>query len=482
MADRVFCIDLGSAFTKVAIRTNPTAASRLLSPPAVTSAVGFCVPTAVAAERRADGRQHHDFGSTAADRVSAGNIRVYRNWKKSLFLRPQADVTQHSPLEAMLTSAELADLATRFGVEHNQVVCLRQMVVAARGVTGAPARAISPESQEHKNATILAAHFFKWLREQILAACERLPTTGLKYETIPARLAVPAFAHGRGLETHPGCQAMLEAARRGGWTLHPELPLVTEPYSNAIGVLTRAKNCLCKTGTVNLGDMFVHGPLITVLGEPKTHPTYRALVIDVGAFTTDFARIDLDTKGQTVTDPDSAFEFSQNSVNVGVSDLDSQVIATLPVEKGTWFRNAPGAEQEKFRQNLYAANKPHSTNVVGRIGVGAEGEAIREVVQEFGRRLAGAVTEFCDGREPAFVQELILTGGGAAIPTVRDALQQSAQHGGNKYVHTYAHKPRKVAGAPPITSLDDEMTRGGSALGGTSIYFERSFSLASRDA
>ncbi len=437
--------------------------------------MGFCVPTVVALERPPGSQLRFEFGSRAADMTTAGDVVVYRNWKKSLFLKPRTDGGHHSPLEAMLASGELSNLATRFDVPQAQLTYLRQLVAAARGLMAGPGRAMSAESQEHKNATILTAHYFKWLREQVLAACDRLPAIGLKYEAIPVRIAVPAFAHGRGVETHPGCQALMEALRRAGWPLHPEQPLVTEPYSNAIGVLTKGKNHLLKAGKINLGGMFTHGPLITVMKEPKDHPSYRVMVIDIGEFTTDFGGVELNTKGETISDPDAAFAFSQHSVPVGVSDLDTLVAAVLPTEKANWLRQAPGFEREAFRRSVYGEGKAFSTNTVGRVGALAEGEAIREAIQTFGRQLAGAVAEFCDGRTPASMQELILTGGGSTISTVRDTLQQAAQHGGNTYVRTYAPAVRKTAGGPPIVKLDTEMVRGGSAMGGTSIYFERSF-------
>jgi hypothetical protein len=478
MAERVFCIDLGSAFTKVALRSDPTADGQLISPSANRSAVGFCVPTVVCAERRPDHRVHLEFGSIAADRASAANLKVYKDWKKAVFLRPSTGGAHNSPLEAMLASESLADLAMRFDVPPRQITYLRQMAVAAREMIAGPGQAISTESREHKDAAIVAVHFFQWLRQQVLLACERLPGTALKYEAIPARIAVPAFAHGRGIEAHPGCQVLLDALKKAGWPLHIEQPLVTEPYANAVGVLTKAKNCLLRAGKINIGGMFAQGPLITVLRDAVHHPSYGAMVIDVGAFTTDFARIELDSEGKVITDPDTAFECSQHSVPVGVSSLDTLVADVLPTEKAAWFRTAPGYEQDAFRRNVYSENKPFAINLPDRqerIGAGEEGAAIRDAIQAFGRQLGGAVAEFCEGRAPAAMQELILSGGGSSIPAVRDALQQAAASGGNSYVRTHAPALKKVAGGPPVSRLDAPMARGGSALGGASLYFERSF-------
>ena len=51
MPDRVFCIDFGSAFTKVALRRDPTADSELVG--CRDADVEFCVPSfAMALDRR----------------------------------------------------------------------------------------------------------------------------------------------------------------------------------------------------------------------------------------------------------------------------------------------------------------------------------------------------------------------------------------------------------------------------------------------
>ncbi len=470
MIDRVFCIDLGSAFTKVALRTDPVADSQVIAPAGAEAGLNFCVPTVVSSERRTGQKPLVQFGA-AADRASTGGVRVYRNWKRNVFLSPSGDSKYHSPMEALLGSSEFSDLATRFDVSSGQVEHLRQMVVSARGAMGDSVKVLSPDSTEHRNAVNLSGHYLHWLRQQILAACELLPVKGLKFEAIPARIAVPAFAHGRGIETHPGCQALLAALKDAGWPLHPEQPLVTEPYSNAIGVLTRGKNSLTPKGIINIGAMFSNGPLITVLKDPDHHPTYRAMVMDVGAFTTDFAHIELDTEGRAVGDLNAAFGVAQHSLPIGVSDLDASVQAALPPDQAAWLKDA-GSEANAFRLSVYAG-KPYAAMIAGeraRIGAGPEGEAIREAIESFCRRLTAGVADFCEGKRPAAMQELILTGGGSAIPAVRDALQQAAQRGGH-YVKTYAQGIKKTAGGPPVVKLDTDMIRGGSALGGTSLYF-----------
>ena len=149
-----------------------------------------------------------------------------------------------------------------------------------------------------KNAKTATAQYLRWLRGRILAACAKLPNRLLRYEDIPVRVAVPALGGTAEIAQHPGCQRLREAVEQAGWKLD-ERPFVSEPESNAIGILTRGTNALTpKRKKINYREMFSRGPLITVLAGDKNHHTYRALVIDVGAFTTDFAALSIDTGGK----------------------------------------------------------------------------------------------------------------------------------------------------------------------------------------
>jgi hypothetical protein len=478
MADRVFCIDFGSAYTKVALRRDPGADSELLTRRSrASSEADFCFQTTVAVDRRGP-KVIPEFGDRAAALSPGGGVDVYRNWKKSIFLPNSPGARRNnSPLDAFLQSEELSALATKYGVAPTQLTNLQQLVAASKNLIAGPTgRVYSSEVQQQTIAASLAPHFFIWLRQQVLEACSLLPTTGLKFDSIPVRITTPAFDQMKTADANPGWKILLDALGRAGWPVHPENPTIAEPYANAIGILTKGTNSF-QRGQVRIGDMFGRGPLITVLKDAAHHPVYRAFVIDVGAFTTDFAILTLKTEGNNVSEPDANISISQKSLPLGISDLDTRMIDVLPKEKGDWLRKASPMEWEDFRPAVYTEGKGVRVPEIGIIGGPADAEIVRGCVADLTKKIAEETSEFLEsmGSVPSgTIEELIFTGGGSFIPAIREAIQAASQVGGHSYAKTHAPALKRVSGGPPIDKLDATFARGGTALGGASIYFEKS--------
>jgi hypothetical protein len=473
MAERVFSIDFGSAFTKVALRRDPASDSALVA--CEGAEVDFWIPTVVAMDQRTS-KVRFEFGDRAADITPGGGIHVFTNFKGDLFPDPPArpDQPQLPPLDALLQSEEFGQLAVKYGVFPSQVTALRSLAGAARSLFANPGeRPVATETYRQANAARVAYQFFAWLRERVLSACNQLDAPGLKFEDFPVRLSVPALVPDPA--QHSGCKLLMEALRKAGWPLHPYQPLVREPYSNAIGILTKGANVL-RRGRIQLGEMFNKGPLITVLKDREHYPNYRALVIDVGAFTTDFAAVSIAPTEETSSEPDSAFQVVARSVRLGATHLENLLPAALPQEKREWLEKTSRKELYAFQRNVFVEGKGHRVPGLGVVGGDADREAINACVADFGKRLTAEVAKFCAEHTPAKVQELILTGGGSSIPALRDALIAAAQEKGNEFVKIHAPdlKRPKQSGIP-IDKLDPHFTRGGSALGGASIYFEKRF-------
>jgi hypothetical protein len=469
--DCVFCIDFGSAYTKVALRPaaqDPAALLRCEEP-----AVELWAPTVAAVEWV--GSDHKwAFGYAAAGIKPSSTIAVLTNFKKDLFATGSPEAPASPPLESLLQSAEFNELAAKFGVLPPEVAVLRNFVGSARTLAGARPGGAPQAERRVSNAKIATAHYFKWLRGRILAACGKLPNRLLRYEDIPVRVSVPALGGEAELAQHPGCRRLREAVEQAGWRLD-ERPFVSEPESNAVGILTGSTNALTpKRKKINYREMFSRGPLVTVLAGDKNHPTYRALVIDVGAFTTDFAALAIDTGGKSAETSDGAgFAVKQQSVPVGVTDLDAEVLNALPDDKRAALKALAARDFEAFQTGAYTEGTGH--RVGSRvIGGDADRPAVRKCLDAFTGRVAAEVIAFCRQLGPAAsMQELILTGGGCNIPAVREALMSAAKAAGG-FVKTHAPDLRPgQAGSPLVDRLDAQSGRGGSALGGASIYFEK---------
>ena len=474
MAERVFCVDFGSAFTKVALRTAVQEDGALI--PCSDEGFELWAPTVVAADWTS-GDARLDFGYRAAGIKPGGKILVYNNFKKDLFA-PQADAPDAHPLDALLRSDEFEALAAKHNVPAHWVTGLRGLAASARAMFGG-ADAPASEGRRQEEAKRLVYHYFKWLRERVLQACERLPHTALKYEDIPLRVSVPVLGADADLSQHPGCKRFREALALTRWKLDQRL-FVSEPEANAIGILTKATNALNKRNRINFGEMLSKGPLNTVLAGDEHFPTYRALVIDVGAFTTDCAALTVDTGGKKSgadTTNGVGFKVVQRSLAFGVTDLDASVRAALPQEKQAALDALSRLDFARYQDSTYVSGTGYRVGA-GKVTLGgpADRPAVEQCLGAFVARLTAEVAAFLQQLEPASKQELILTGGGNSIPAVRDALiAAAAQAPGNPFVKTHAPGLKKAKAGPPVDPLDDKFARGASALGGVSIYFEKDY-------
>jgi hypothetical protein len=473
MLDCVFCIDFGSAYTKVSLRPgaqNPAALLRCDD-----EAVELWAPTVVAVEW-VKGQQRMEFGYKAAGAKPGGNTAVFTDFKKELFAPATPETPAQPPIDALFQSAEFDALASKYGVLPPEVAALRNLIASARALSGArPERGAPSEARRLANAKAATHHYFKWLRERVLAACAKFSNSVLRYEDIPVRVAAPALGGSAELAQHPGCQRLREALEMTGWRLD-ERPFVSEPEANVVGVLTKGLNALTpKKRKINFREMFNRGPLVTVLAGDKNHPTFRALLIDVGAFTTDFAALSVDTGGKAAdTSNGAGFSVAQHSVPFGVTNLDAGVRAGLTDEKRTTLDGLSRKDFEAFQLGAYSEGTGLRLSGGRVLGGEADRPVVQKALNTFTDRLMAETVSFCRQLGPvASMQELILTGGGSNVPAVREALMTAAQAAGG-FVKTHAPGITAAQAASPlIDKLGAQDTRGASALGGASIYFEQ---------
>ena len=482
MSDRVFCIDFGSSYTKVGLRRGRWAPSELVRHPRLRDDLRVCVPTTVAVDYTPF-PPAFAFGEAALTRRPSRKVRVFANWKKDLFEdaarghgpeRPQPRRGSGRPrLPALVQSAEFADLARRHKVPDGEVHALRRMMAHAGAVFhAAPAGPAGGPPQLTSPAFRVAVQFFKYLRQTVLEACATLRPAVADAGAIPARVTVPAFAPETALASLPAAVWVCDALRRAGWPVADTRPVVSEPYANAVGVLTRGANARLATA------MFGHGRLAAHLTKPKGHPRpdYRVGVVDIGAYTADFAVL-THRRGNAPPALDTLrFDLDVDSSPGGTSKLDAAVLAALPDDQAGYLRDsATPAEWHRFRAAVYAGGTFALPG--GEVAGGPAAAGVRDAVGWYVGRLADAAAEFFGRQDEVPYEELILTGGGCSLPAIRDALIQGAERARGRFPSL--HLPATEGPPDPALTegrsvwwLEPAVARGATALGGTSEYFE----------
>jgi molecular chaperone DnaK (HSP70) len=210
---------------------------------------------------------------------------------------------------------------------------------------------------------------------------------------------------------------------------------------------------------------------------------YCVLVTDIGAFTTDFGYVQIDTSLKT--DDWNIPLIRQKSERLGLSELDMCVSELLDPEVRNYFAEQPTEEWERRKQALYS-NRPQRMLIHGKsmtIGADFEAEAIQDEIRRFAKRVVNARERFCQQQGLTDVDEEMISGGGTAIPLLREALVSSIRHSGRR-VHDLwdPAEPEEAiaAGAGRMTEREKDervtrnrwLIRGGSAIGGASVFFE----------
>jgi hypothetical protein len=468
MSQRLFAVDFGCSYTKVALRSAADQDAGLIDDPSLNlDPLGVCVPTIVVMDRT--GLVPKAIcGPKACDRPEAKGVTVYRNWKPKLF----EPATDHAPtgLTALLRSAELRELAKRFQVSQAELRGVEEVLAVSRkSVTTAVAD--PPSESDPQEFGDVAYEFFAWLRQLVLGVAQRRGVADP--HRIPIRLCIPNLEGVSTPElTAPRLLAAVEAA---GWPLDPDGPLLAEPFANAIGILTRGMNRVHTPKGVdgerlNLSAMMGHAPLIEAYRASRDE--HIILLIDIGTFTTDIAALQFNTTELDDTPP----VVHDLSVPLGISNLDQEFQLCLPEKKADWFSHTSTEQREKCKARIYGEGKPYVARLAGDIGTPSEMPAVIERIDRFAEQVIDHVRAFCHTNELDEFDELILTGGGGHIPavqtTILTAFRSSLRPGGR--VHIPVTK-RATGSQFTWIPIPPKLTRGATALGGCSIFFDNNF-------
>ena len=365
MFEATLSIDLGASYTKVAYRENcvPTAVRSETQDARILLVDGKALIPSLAIQTRSRTKPWV-FGLQAANLRPDGNMRVFRNWKADLF-RPD-------------------------------------------------------NNQDSAAAVIVAEHFLGWLKEKVEHA-------GVNLAKTQTRIAMPAFK-----SFDDRALVVARCMELNGW----ESPLIlkaTEPHANTIGLFSRGRNVVSRTKKDDLlldyGRMFGFGNEYvrtarghTLLENPRKLVT--AIVVDIGAFTTDVAAVTFNVAAPDET-TDGLQRIEQRSHALGViNDLDRPLFEALAAHHGFDWAEISFREVEMVKQAIYRA-ETYSLLTKGagsvNLGQGDDRPLVDEHLERFTDALRERIGPFIDREEPSVAY---LTGGGALIPRVVEGLKK----------------------------------------------------------
>ncbi len=420
----ILSIDLGSAYTKLAIRTTWDGDSTMVgNVPIAPQESSFCIPSVVAHD---SDRDRWLIGVDAASQVPGDGVKIYRNWKALLY-------------------------------------------------------------EDNDNPWEVATEFFSTLRAK-LRGIRRL---GENVASVPVRICLPKASDAAKIEEVE--QRVIATLAETGWTVASDRASVYEPEANALGIVTRGLN---KTWIPPYFDFTPHrGRSVSFprMLDPdlnnafrQMRDTYGVLVVDIGAYTTDFGYVLFDSSYKIRTGSQASGDWDppdlkQCSYKLGVHELDSSVYRGLGVRTQQAIRRLSTAEWEKHRLALYSGEEValRDRDGVFTIGRGADREVISEALNAFARRVIETREEFCCSIGLKVPDAEIITGGGSMILQVRQKVMQHIRNRGTPRIHDLldAEEPREALGDAPARRLEEravqnrELVRGGSALGGCSVFF-----------
>ena len=416
----VVTLDLGSGFSKVAVRRGWNSAAALLTHAGLASREApYCIPSVVARISRA-WEEDWLIGLPAAAMKPGQGVTIYRNWKARLF----ADEVDEG---------------------------LREVVF----------------------------QFFKKLREELAIDA-----------TLPLRVCIPALKQeGRGREL------IEQAAHDCGWTLARGKGTVYEPESNALGLLSRGKNATWKPPMISFQVWRGREPLFSEMLEPgllgplrqmmeEKRADYGFLITDIGAFTTDFGYVRVGERFWR--SPSNDLDVLQGSVPLGVKDLDEEVLALLTDHARAAVKRLAQEEWELLKAQLYSGSSVAVRDPEGGvvyIGTDTnEKDRISRTLERFARRVLSERASFRADVINHSVDAEALTGGGALIAPVRATIVGQLQLDGARIHDLFDPKePEMALRYSPRSTMADreararqnlELVRGGSAVGGCSVFFE----------
>lgn len=271
-------------------------------------------------------------------------------------------------------------------------------------------------------AAIIAHRFFDWLRLN-------LESKGIDVRACQTRIAMPAFD-----TFDENALLVARCLDLSGWNDPTLILKVREPHANAIGLFAAGKNVVMRNVAnemaVNYGQMFGQdNPYIqaargfALLGNHTNLLT--VLVVDIGAFTTDFAKLTFDfTKS---ADGLSAIKQESHALGI-INELDKPLFKAIETRHGFSWSSINFFQREDVKNKLYQGNPyPLQTRVANNpkiieLGDAGDLEIIEKAANIFSASILKKITPFIATETPSHVY---LTGGGSLISYVAKNLKSA---------------------------------------------------------
>jgi hypothetical protein len=380
-------------------------------------------------------------GAAAAARPPGDGVTIYRYWKARLFSDHPEDQAGHDSL-------------------------------------GRPG-----EGHDLDDYDEVAVEFFRGLKASLHAE-----PFGLDLSTMSVRVCIPKLESFEGAEDR-----ITRILERAGVRPARGRATVYEPESNAAGVLTRGRNATWFPPRVSfmpspgrslqLRDMLEPEGLLQAFR--RVAGSFGVLVIDIGGFTTDFGYVKFDTSFSS--DDWQRPEIVQSSYELGIRELDHAIYESLGPEAQAAVEALSSSEWDAFKARLYrgeAVSLPRPGGGTVPLGRGDEAARIDAAIAGFAARVTRARDHFREEHVRGPINAQTLTGGGAMIPPIREALARALAAEEQIVVSDLLDpdEPRRtltqrdgIADDATIRARAGrnlELVRGGSAIGGSSVFFE----------
>ena len=437
---RLISIDLGSAYTKVAVRRDWNGESDLLrNLPLASDEADFCVPSVVARVEERGGARW-TIGAAAGAQAPGDGVRIFRYWKARLFsAAPRAQVGRDE-----MGQAPRAD----GGDDYEQV----------------------------------AVQFFRGLRESL----ERSPYGGDVAASV-VRVCVPRID---GADVDGRVGGILDAA---GWRPARGRVTVYEPESNACGIFTRGRNATWHPPAAPFTPRAGHSLHLMKMLEPegllqalrRMSGSFGVLVIDIGGFTTDFGYVEFDTSFST--NDWHRPTIVQQSYELGIRELDQAIYDSLGEDARREIRRLSPSQWDALKVDLYRG-APVTLGGAGgrpvRIGAGEDAERTAAALRSFAERVLAVRDAFRRDHVRGPINAQTLTGGGSMIAPLHEAVVRALATDEHARVYDLLdeQEPRRTltlrGGRVDEREVvmrarrNQELVRGGSAIGGSSVFFE----------